>query len=104
MTYVRKWDFMTHSYGDPEQLPAEWHTPMVADRMDEIINCACCGKKLIFGDSFTSMIICDMSGAFGYPVCEKCYEKEWKERRDAQLFDNTDDMKPISIDKEESWN
>lgn len=104
MTYVRKYDRSKHAYNPPVELPKEWHTPLIAEDMNEMINCACCGKKLIFGDSFTSMIICDMSGAFGYPVCEECYEKEWKERRDAQLFDNTDDMKPISIDKEESWN
>ena len=46
------------------------------------------------------MIICNMSGAFGFPVCEECYQKEWKECRDAQFFENTEDQKPIEVDKE----
>ena len=98
MTYVRRYSYKTHCYEKPEELPKNWHTPLIADSMNEIINCACCGKELKFGNSFTSMIICDMSGAFGFPVCEECYQKEWKDRRDAQLFENTEDQKPIEVD------
>ena len=90
MTYVRKWNFFTHSYGDPEQLPAEWHTPMVADRMDEIINCACCGKEVAFGDCFTSRKIFGVNGIFGFPVCGDCYEKEWTEWIAAKIFEATE--------------
>ena len=100
MTYVRRYSYRNHCYEKPEELPKNWHTPQSADSMNEIINCACCGKKLRFGDSFTSMTIYDMSGAFGFPVCEECYLKEWKECRDAQLFENTEDQKPIEFDKE----
>ena len=100
MTHVRRYSYRNHCYEKPEELPKNWHTPLVADSMNEIINCACCGKELKYGNSLTSMIICSMSGSFGFPVCEECYLKEWKELRDAQLFDNTDDMKPIEIDNE----
>lgn len=98
MTYVRRYSFKNHCYEKPEELPKNWHTPLIADSMNEIINCACCGKELKFGNSFTSMIICDMSGAFGFPVCEECYQKEWKDQRDAQIFENTEDHKAIEVD------
>ena len=90
MTYVRKWDFMMHRYSDPEQLPADWNTPMVADHMDEIINCACCGKEVAFGDCFTSRKIFGVNGIFGFPVCSDCYEKEWKEWRAAEIHESTE--------------
>jgi transcription elongation factor Elf1 len=56
-----------------------WHTPLIAE-LDEIINCADCGKQVTYGDCYTSLTIHTNTG-MGYPVCEKCYEKEWEERR-----------------------
>ena len=46
----------------------------------EIINCADCGKQITYGDCYTSLTIHTNTG-MGYPVCEKCYKKEWEERR-----------------------
>ena len=100
MTYVRRYSYRNHCYEKPEELPKNWYTPMSADSMNEIINCASCGKELKFGNSFTSMIIYDLSGSFGFPVCVECYQKEWKDCRDAQFFENTEDQKPIEVDKE----
>lgn len=111
MTYVRKYDRSKHAYNPPVELPKEWHTPLIADDMNQMINCAGCGKELKFGNSFTSMIICDMSGAFGFPVCEECYQKEL-----AELFEEIDQKKRSAEpaeeeieeeeeeDEEESWN
>ena len=48
--------------------------------LDTIVNCIECGKKIKFGDSFTSMEYHTEIG-FGYAVCEHCYNKEWERRR-----------------------
>ncbi|WP_018659892.1 hypothetical protein [Allofustis seminis] len=40
--------------------------------MDKVCSCAWCGKKLKFGDTYTSRRIHTEQG-FGYGVCEKCY-------------------------------
>lgn len=51
--------------------------------MDEVVNCARCGKKIKYGDCYTSKQIHNDFG-FGYAVCPECYEKEWKEYREAK--------------------
>lgn len=40
--------------------------------MDKIISCACCGKKVLYGDTYTLRRIHTASG-FGYSVCGDCY-------------------------------
>ncbi|MCI6068205.1 MAG: hypothetical protein MR707_08295 [Galactobacillus timonensis] len=90
MTYVRRYSFKNHCYEKPEELPKNWHTPLITDNMDEIINCACCGKEVSFGRCFTSRKIFDMHGIFGFPVCRDCYEKELKEWRTAEIHEFTE--------------
>lgn len=46
--------------------------------MDEVIPCAECGKKILYGDGYTSRKIHNVSG-MGYVVCERCYDKEREE-------------------------
>ena len=79
MTYVKRYSYRNHCYEKPEELPKNWHTPLVADSMDEIINCACCGKEIRYGDGYSSIDICGMSGCLGYSICEECYKKELAE-------------------------
>lgn len=52
---------------------------MYVEDLDSTICCASCGKKVVAGDTFTSMEIMNGMG-FGYLVCEKCYEQEYKRR------------------------
>lgn len=111
MTYVRKYDRSKHAYNPPVELPKEWHTPLIAEDMNEMINCACCGKEIRYGDGYSSRDICDMSGCFGYSICEECHEKEL-----AELFEEIDQKKRSAEpaeeeieeeeeeDEEESWN
>ena len=46
--------------------------------MEEIVNCAECGKEIDFGSCYTSRKI-HTKGGFGFSVCGDCYEKEWQE-------------------------
>ena len=43
--------------------------------MKNIISCAGCGKKLPFGDCYTSLTIHNELG-IGYSVCKRCYKQE----------------------------
>jgi len=39
---------------------------------------------MVYGDGYTSKTIHNSVG-FGYPVCEKCYNKELEEESEAEL-------------------
>lgn len=77
---LQKWNCKKHKYEDYE-IPDEWNVKTYGNGMEEIINCCQCGKKLKFGDSYTSLEVHTEMG-FGYSVCEDCYEKEWKRREE----------------------
>lgn len=75
---LQKWNYEKRDYEDYE-IPNEWNVKTYNKNMEEIINCCQCGKKLLFGDSYTSLEVHTEMG-FGYSVCGDCYEKEWKRR------------------------
>lgn len=75
---LKKWNYKRHNYED-YTVPNEWNVKTYGNGMEEIINCVQCGKKIKFGDSYTSLEVHTEIG-FGYSVCEKCYEKELKRR------------------------
>lgn len=77
---LQKWNYKKHKYED-YKIPNEWNVKTYGNGMEEIINCCQCGKKLKFGDSYTSLEVHTEMG-FGYNVCEDCYEKEWKRREE----------------------
>lgn len=72
---AKKWNPKTREYQDYE-LPK--NACMYSNDMNEEIACARCGRKMVFGDGYTSRQIHTELG-FGYAVCEKCYEREWEE-------------------------
>lgn len=77
---LRRYNEKKHIYEDYE-VPNDWNVKLITNDMNEMINCCQCGKKMRFGDSFTSMQVHDVNG-FGYAVCEDCYyDKEWEERK-----------------------
>lgn len=47
---------------------------------DEVITCAECGKKILYRDVCISRKIRTVR-EIGYLVCERCYDKEWEERK-----------------------
>ncbi len=72
---AQKWDFKARKYYDYD-LPEG--ACLYSDDMDKIVACAQCGRKMLFGDGYTSRQIHTKYG-FGYAVCEQCYDKEWQE-------------------------
>ena len=58
--FARKYDLETGQYEDYD--------------MNKKVACCECGKKIMYGASYTSRIILN-SGGFGYAVCEDCYYK-----------------------------
>ena len=83
---LRKWNYKTHKY-EPYEIPDEWNCKVYTDDMDEDVNCPHCGKKFKFGCGFTSKEIHTRIG-FGYCVCYKCYQEEWK-RKESDNNGNT---------------
>lgn len=75
---LNKWNYEKHRY-EPYEIPNSWKVPIICD-LDNIVNCPQCGKELKYGDTFTSLEIHTGVG-FGYGVCDKCYQEEWKRRK-----------------------
>lgn len=74
---MKRWNPKKRKY-EEYNIPSTWHTPLYSENMDEIVNCARCGSQLAYGNCYTSKQIHNEFG-LGYPVCEKCYEKELRE-------------------------
>lgn len=75
---LQKWNYETHEY-EPFESPAI-NPKMYSEDMDELVDCANCGKELTFGATYTSRTIHNHVG-FGYGVCEDCYQKEMEEAK-----------------------
>ena len=74
---MKKWNFKTLEY-EEYTVPDNWKVKLFSNDKNEKINCAACGKPMIYGDGYTSRTIyslCDI----GYEVCKDCYDKERKE-------------------------
>lgn len=76
---LRRWDRQAHKYR-PYNVPLHWNVKTYSDDMEEIVNCAQCGKELPHGESFASLEVHAAMG-IGYSVCGECYKQEWQRRR-----------------------
>lgn len=74
---LRRWDYKTSSYL-PHLMPAGNYKTYGED-MDEVVNCAQCGKTLLYGKAYVSMEVHTDMG-FGYAVCGSCYDGEMYRR------------------------
>ena len=74
---MKKWNFKTLEY-EEYTVPANWKVKLFSKDKNEKINCAACGKSMVYGDGYTSRTIYSICG-IGYVVCEDCYDKERKE-------------------------
>ena len=68
---INKWDNEKKEYVEHD-VPDDWNIKTYTDDMDEVVNCVCCGKKMMFGDGYTSRRFHNVWG-FGYCECRKCY-------------------------------
>lgn len=69
---VGRWNYETEEY-DPYELPEG--VILYTRDMDRETSCASCGKKIVFGDGYTSRRIHNKYG-IGFSVCTDCHEKE----------------------------
>ncbi len=76
---LNKWNYKKQIY-EPYNISDEWNCKLYSEDLNEIVNCPHCGKKIKFGDCYTSLEIHNYIG-FGFAVCEKCYEEEWIRRK-----------------------
>lgn len=71
---MKKWNYKTKEY-EPYKGPK--NSMLYSDNMDVECECAKCGKKMKFGDGYTSDEIYNDSGMFGYCICEDCKNEEY---------------------------
>lgn len=76
---AKKWNPKTKKYYDYDLPEGAW---LYSDNLDKVIVCAQCGRKMLFGDGYTSRQIYNPRKIFGYAVCKKCHEKEWKKEQE----------------------
>ncbi len=82
---IQKWNYENQEY-EKYPIPQDWNINIYKDNMEEIVNCAYCGKKIRVGDNYESLEIRNQDYE-GYIICEKCFNKEmlrrkhYKERR-----------------------
>jgi hypothetical protein len=81
MILLRKWNFNTHEYETFES-PAK-ELALYKEYMKAQIDCANCGKRMVYGESYTSRTIHNSIG-LGYPVCDDCYQEEWKAEKESK--------------------
>ena len=74
---AEKWDHKTKKYSSYE-LPKG--CLLYSPDLDKMTVCAQCGKKITFGEGYTSREIHNHIG-LGYPVDEDCYKKEFARER-----------------------
>jgi len=60
-----------------EKLHPDWHVIFYGENVDEVINCASCGKEVKYGETYTSLEQFIDDGSFGLSVCADCYAKEY---------------------------
>ena len=76
---MKKWNFKTLEY-EEYTVPADWKVKTFSTDMEEKVNCAACGKSVIYGHAYISRTIHDENG-YGYAVCYACRIQE----RDEEL-------------------
>ena len=79
---LRRWDEWLRVYM-PWLVPADRKVLTYSDDMDEPCACARCGKRVTFGECYTSFQIHTILG-IGYAVCPECHEREMAEREAAE--------------------
>ena len=75
---LRRWNFKTHEY-DPFEVPDDRKARVYCSSMTEAVDCAICGRHVMYGDTYTSSAVHDDLG-FGYAICRQCHTEEFEKR------------------------
>lgn len=70
---IQKWDYEKGEY--LPYTPPDDRVSMWCPNMNQMISCAACGRRIRFGEGYTSQEIHNDSG-FGFSVCQECHLKE----------------------------
>lgn len=73
-----KWNYEMREY-DRYDVPEDWKCCLYSSDMERKVNCASCGKEMIYAEGYTSFEIHNHMG-FGYFVCDECYKEELARR------------------------
>lgn len=73
-----KYDAHMKSYTDRIVIPDEELVVINTTDMELLCNCACCGKEVKYGDTWSSTEWFDESGVWSLPVCRECHEREMR--------------------------
>lgn len=79
MATIQRWERSIRKYV-PHKVPDDWDIRTYSYNMDEVINCVCCGKKMKYGNGYTSKRFHTPLG-FGFMECRECYEAYIQEER-----------------------
>lgn len=79
MTKQKIWNRLTQKWEEFD-IPKGWKLTTFEDDMCKRVNCAGCGERIRFKDSFTSSVLRDELD-LGYAVCRKCWHWEEDARR-----------------------
>ena len=82
MRSLLKWNDKKKAY-EEYKVPNKWKCSVYEADIENIINCAGCGKEIKFGESYSSRKIHNKMG-FAYGVCEECFDKEYKNFKGAE--------------------
>lgn len=93
MLILNKWNTKKHTYED-YIVPDDWKCRTYLQDLDEIVNCCQCGRKLKYGECYTSLEV-HINFGIGFGVCEECYEKEWQ-RRNNEIWEEEKKRKRIN--------
>ena len=74
---MRKWNYNKQEY-EPYSTPIDWYCPLT-EEMDEVVNCPSCGRKITFGEGYSSRVIHTDRGGMGYTICYSCHINEIEE-------------------------
>lgn len=72
---MQKWNEQLHAYL-PYEPPEGGYYPIYCEDMKTPVNCASCGRPIVFGEGFTSQTIHNSYG-IGYSVCRQCNDDYW---------------------------
>lgn len=97
---LQKWNRELHKY-EPYEIPNTWNIGGYRADMNDIVNCAHCGKRVRYGDCYSSLEIHNDIG-LSYAVCKECYfngellrEFEAKEVTDGVYYDDKGNLLAI---------
>jgi hypothetical protein len=78
---LSRWNPKTRVYED-YRVPDGWNVSCYEADMTAVVNCAQCGREVVYGETYTSLQVHTAMG-FGFGVCEECYEEELRAEREA---------------------